>query len=339
MKKTNDSGKKQLVQAFQTKQFAPLYVLCGEETYLKEYYLKKLKEELVEKTFADFNLIELGERNISADSLSDALNGYPAMSDKKLVILRDYDIFKAESAVQEVIMSCVMEWPEYLHLLLFYDTSDFKPIKTTKIYKSIKDFLCIAEFGRLAEKELIAWVQRTVKSYGVTIDSSMSSYLIFKCGNDMTRLLTEIQKACAHTTTGEVKQYNIDSVCSPTLEAVVFDLTDAISQGNYENAIRKFNDLLAQKNNEVMLFSIVTRHIQRLYAAKICKGKDALKKAIASNSDYYISQLQRTAQRISISWLRSAASLCAEMDSVLKSSSADKGKQIELAFLTLSTLT
>lgn len=339
MKKTNDTGKKQLVQAFRTKQFAPIYILCGEETYLKEYYLQQLKEALVEETFADFNLIELGEKNISADSLSDALNGYPAMSDKKLVILKDYDVFKAESTVQEVILSCVAEWPEYLHLVLYYDAVDFKPTKTTKIYKSIKDFLCVAEFGRLAEKELIAWVQRKVKSYGVTIDSSMCSYLIFTCGNDMTRLLTEIQKACTHTTTGEVKQYNIDSVCSPTLEAVVFDLTDAISQGNYENAIRKFNNLLTQKNNEVMLFSIVTRHIQRLYAAKICKEKDALKKTIASNSDYYISQLQRTAQRMSISWLRSAASLCAEMDSVLKSSGADKGKQIELAFLTLSTFT
>lgn len=339
MKKLNDAGKKQLIQDFKTKQFSPLYVLCGEEAYLKEYHLRRLREALVEDTFAEFNLIELTQKSLNSDSLSDALNGYPAMSDKKLVILKDCDIFKAEDDVQAVLLSCLEDWPEYLHVVLYFDTIEFKPLKTSKLYKTIKDFWIVAEFGRLTERELIAWVQRTVKAGGARIDSAMCSYLIFKCGNDMTRLLTEIQKVCAHTTTGEIKQYNIDSVCSPTLEAVVFDLTDAISQGNYEKAIRTFHDLLAQKNNEIMLFSIVTRHIQRLYAARICKGKDALKKAIASNSEYYISQLQRSAQKLSITWLRTAASLCAELDSTLKSSGAEKGRQIELAFLTMSTLT
>ena len=45
--------------------------------------------------------------------------------------------------------------------------------------------------------------------------------MIFLCGNSMTNLAGEMEKAAAHTTTGVIKRYNIDAVCSPVLDAVL----------------------------------------------------------------------------------------------------------------------
>lgn len=62
--------------------------------------------------------------------------------------------------------------------------------------------------------------------------------MIFLCGNSMTNLAGEMEKAAAHTTTGVIKRYNIDAVCSPVLDAVVFDLTDAVTAGRFDRGGR-----------------------------------------------------------------------------------------------------
>ena len=99
-------------------------------------------------------------------------------------------------------------------------------------------------------------------------------------------------------------------------------------------------ELLAQKNNEVMIFTAITRHIQRLYAAKLCaenrSGEKQLMEMIGSKSPYYARQIQNAARRVPLSWLRKAASLCAETDAALKGGAADRQKQIELTLLTMA---
>ena len=72
----------------------------------------------------------------------------------------------------------------------------------------------------------------------------------------MTNLMGEIEKAAAHCTTGEIKRYNIDAVCSPVLDAVVFDLTDAITrQEGLKKQLPSSGICLRLKNNEVIIFT------------------------------------------------------------------------------------
>ena len=100
-------------------------------------------------------------------------------------------------------------------------------------------------------------------------------------------------------------------------------------------------ELIAQKNNEVMIFTTITRHIQRLYGAKLCEsargGERLLMELIGSKSPYYARQIQNAARRVSLDWLRQAASLCAQTDTALKGSAVDRQKQIELTLLALAS--
>ena len=65
----------------------------------------------------------------------------------------------------------------------------------------------------------------------------------------------------------------------------MFDLTDAIAsrKGRFEKAVALVGDLLRLKNNEVIIFTTIMRHIQRLYAAKIC--------AETRGGDRYLSEM------------------------------------------------
>lgn len=336
--KTN--GKAQLIRDLKNGEFAPLYIISGEESYLKEYYLRQLREKVVDPAFADFNLIEFEGKGLTVEQLNEAIDSYPAMSEKKLIIVSDFDLFKPPAGFSDVLPGILGDLPEYVCLVFYYDVLDGKPDKRTKLYKTLEKTACFAEFSHQEERELVAWLERRARALGCSIAPEDASYMIFLCGNSMTNLAGEMEKAAAHTTTGIIKKYNIDAVCSPVLDAVVFDLTDAITAGKFDRAVTLVGELIAQKNSEVMIFTTITRHIQRLYAAKLCAearaGDKQLMEMIGSKSPYYARQIQNAARRVSLSWLRHAASICARTDSALKGSAVDRQKQIELALLSMA---
>lgn len=336
------NGAARLKQDLQNASFQKLYIVCGDESYLKEYYLDQLKETVVDSTFKEFNLTELDGKTMSPQDLNDAIEGCPAMAEKKLVIITDFDLMKAPVSFEPVLATITDDLPDYICLVFFYDIMEFKPDKRTKLWGKLEKASCIANFSHLEDRELISWIRRRFKALGREIDQQTCEYMIFLCGNSMTQLVSEIEKAAAHSTTDAVKQYNIDSVCTKVLDAVVFDLSDAITQKRFDTAVSLVDELLAQKNNEVMIFTTVTRHIQRLYAAKLCeqsrRGEKQLLEMIGSKSPYYAKQIVSAARKMNLQWLRNAAKTCAETDIQLKSSAVDSKKIIDLALLSMATV-
>ena len=78
-------GKAKLIRDLKDGTFAPLYIISGEEAYMREYYLRQLKEKVVDPAFADFNLLEFEGKTLTPEQLTEAIDSYPAMSEKKLI--------------------------------------------------------------------------------------------------------------------------------------------------------------------------------------------------------------------------------------------------------------
>lgn len=339
--KEQNNGFKKLKNDLKTGEFAPLYLFYGEESYLREYYLGELRKKAVDPAFADFNLIELEGKGLTPDALTDAVESCPVMAERKLVIISDFDLYKPPAAFQSMLPELLSDLPPYVVLVFYYDVLPFKPDKRTKIHAQLDKNGCFVEFLHMEDRELSAWIQRRFRALGKGIAPDTCAYLTFLCGNSMTNLITEIEKAAAHCTLDEVKKYNIDAVCTRTLDAVIFDLTDAITDKKFERALAVVDDLLAQKNSEVSIFSAVLRHIERLYAAKLHEGSGKpskeLSELLGSRSSYYAQKISAAARRLPLQWLRHAMLLCAETDAALKSSAADKQKIIELTLLQLAS--
>lgn len=334
------NGAARLKDALKTGEFERLYLITGEESYLKEFYLGELKKKVVDETFREFNLVELEGKSLSPEALNDAIESYPVMAERKLIIVTDFDIYKAPAPYQSVIETVLTDLPDYVCLVFFYDVLEFKPDKRTKVHQKLEKTACICDFSHLEERELIAWLRRRFRALGKNIDDDTCTYMIFLCGTSMTNLIGETEKAAALATVDTISRYHIDTVCTRVLDAVVFDLTDAISARRFDRAVSLVNDLIAQKNNEVAIFTTISRHIQRLYAAKLNEeargGEKTLFELLGTHSSYYARQIVNASRKTTLPWLRQAASICAETDTLLKSSAADKQKLLELALLRMA---
>ncbi len=339
--KKTENGLAQLKNDLKQKTFRQLYIFYGEEDYLKSHYLKALQKEVVQEEFAEFNLQQFEGKGLTPETLTEAVESYPAFAERKMVIVRDFDLYKAPAAFQDTLKEMLSDLPEYICLVFYYDTLEFKADKRTKLHTLLEKTACFVEFAHIEERELMSWVKRQVRALGKDIDNDTCSYFLFLCGNSMTNLTAEIEKAAAHATLHEIKRYSIDAVCTRVLDAVIFDLTDAITVKKFDRAIAIVGDLIAQKNNEVVIFTSVSRHMQRLYAAKLNEQAHGssrdLMPLIGSKSSFYAQKLTSAARSVSTSWLREAIRICGETDAALKSSAADKQKIIELALLQMAS--
>ena len=76
----------------------PVYLLCGEESFLIENTLKQMLDCLLEPTTRDFNLNFLDGLEASARDILSAVEVYPVMSDWRVVVVRESSVFNAQKA-------------------------------------------------------------------------------------------------------------------------------------------------------------------------------------------------------------------------------------------------
>ena len=340
-KKEEENGFEQLKKDLKTGELKKLYLFSGEESYLRQHYLGECKKAILgDGTFAEFNLFEFDGKAMTPDQLRDAVESYPAMTERKLVIVHDFDPYKMPAAFSEMLPELLSDLPDYICLIFHYDTLEYKPDKRLKIHKILSQYGSAVQFEFLDERQLVDWIRRRCRALDCSIDDDSARYMIFLCGSSMTNLLTEIEKVAAFSTTREIKRYHIDTVCTRVMDAVVFDLSDAITERRFDRAIALVDDLLAQKNPEIVIFSTICRHMERLYAAKLNEkargGERELLALLGTGSPYYAKRIRSAAQRLPENWLREAVLLCGKTDIGLKSSAGDKKKQIELTLLEMA---
>ena len=83
---------------------------------------------------------------------------------------------------------------------------------------------------------------------------------------------------------------DINAVADPMLDAQVFDMTNSITAGKYDDAARVLGELLRMQTEPIVILAAVGKELRRLYTARMALdgGKDRLwlKQLWSMSSDY-----------------------------------------------------
>lgn len=313
-----------------------LYVFYGEEGYLKRHYLNQLKE-LCGGPFEAFNIVTLDGEQVTAQALTDAVDSIPMGSEKKLVIVRDYKLMQPTGELKELLPELLASLPEYICLVFYFDTMEFKPDKRLNLWKILENNGQVIEFAQSSAASLIPWVKRHFYDLGKIIETPECEYLLFLCGASMENLLTEISKIAAGTPSERIDKGDIDALGSRVLEATVFELTDSLLEKQYSKGLLILRDLFDMKQEPVAILAAVTKQMQRLYGAKLAAAKGKSENEIAQilgfKSNYPARRLIQSARRCSLDYLRWVQQACLETDLALKSNLPDPQRSVELLLL------
>ncbi len=325
------------------KQKAPrrLYVLYGEETYLRDYYFDRLREQVVPQGMEAFNLKALDGKTCGALDIVKACDCLPMMSERTLVAVTDYDLLRAPAQDREELAELFESLPDYLTLVFVYDTVAFEPRpakeekpaedkgggkgredKGRALLAALKAQGLAVHFTQQAQEDLVNWVARHFKAAGRDIDLRDADYLVFLCGGLMQNLSSEIEKIAAYAPGKRVTRGDIDAVATPQLDAKIYALTDAVSARSGERALTALGELL--RGEEVpTLVAALDKHLRQLYAARVIleshRGAGELSGLWKTMHSYTVSKLMSAAQRVDLSWCRRALVRTAQTDLAAKS--------------------
>lgn len=316
------------------------YVFYGDETFLLHHYFSELRKLLIDPLTESFNFHKLTADNFSIQSFLDSVENLPMMAQHTMVWVDEIDIFKLPESDREKLCQVFADIPEYCTVVFTYETTQWKPDKRLKkLWDAVSKNGELVEFKKQSERDLIAWITRHFAANKKRIAPELCSYLISITDGTMTSLSGEIGKICAFSDSEVIVKNDIDTVVEPVLDAVVFQMTDCLSQGDYGAALRKLRDLLKMQQEPIAILGAVSNQIRRLGTARILldNGRPASElMRICGMGEYPARKTMAAAGKISTRFCRVSAELALETDYRMKMSYDDQERLLEMLVLRMA---
>ena len=315
-----------------------LYVFHGEETYLRDYYLGRLREAVLTGGLGEFNRHDLSAKDMSPHALEEAVDCLPMMAERTLIQVTDFDLFRAGEKDRDAYVRILSALPDYCCLVFLYDVLEYKPDARTKLAGAIREQGTVVNFVRQGPSELRDWIRRHFRALGKEIEPRLCDEMVFYCGDLMQNLQQEIEKIGAYAKGERVTWADIEAVAAPQLGAVVFRIADAIGEKNFDKAAATLGELYQMQKTPYEIMGAFGKQMRQLYSARLALDgrKNAAWVAQLWGMRYPADRLMVTARRFSLPWCRNAVIRCAQTDLAMKSTGQDAKELMTTLLLELA---
>ncbi len=266
-----------LNEDLKTGSFRQVYLLYGEEDYLKKLYKGRLKKAMTaEGDTMNFTYFEGKQTN--PREVIDLAETMPFFAERRVIMLENTGFFK--NAAPE-LAEYIKEMPDTSYLIFIESEVD----KRNKLFKAVKSKGRPVELGRQDTQTLIKWILGNVRREGKQITSSTVQYLVQKVGSDMENLEKELEKLFCYTLEKDcIEISDVEEVCTPHIENQIFSMVDAVASKQQKKALNYYYDLLALKEPPMRILFLLARQFRILLEVKELTGKGYPGKEIAQKA-------------------------------------------------------
>ncbi len=339
-KQEADNSLQELRTSLREKRISNCYIFYGEEVFLLHHYFDQLKKMLVDDLTESFNFHKFSQENFDIQSLADAVESLPMMAEHTFVWVDDVDIFELTEDERRKLAELFLDIPEYCVLIFTYETVQWKlDSRFKKLAEAIKESAFIVQFPKQNQRDLIAWITRHFAANKKQIAPELCSYLIDLTGGTMTALAGEISKISAFSDSDVIVKNDIDAVTEPVMDAIVFQMTDRLAEGQYGAALLKLQQLLKMQEKPIAIAGAIGSHFRRLSAARILldNGKNVNDFcALYGGSEYGARIAMNGAKKFSAAFCANAVELVMETDRQMKTSYDEPERLLEMLLLRLA---
>lgn len=315
-----------------------LYLLWGEEDYLRESFFNELKSACVGNEDDSFNLHRLNGEGLNIQALALAVDSMPFMGERTLVELRNFPVNDFREEAVERLKDILSDVPDFSTVVLLLPTGS-EPDGRLSLVRFLKKQGRSIEFTTQSQSMLTGWIKRRFAALGKDIGREACERLIFLSGQRMTGLIPEIEKLAGYAQGSEVTPSQVEELALHIPEAKVFEFTDRLAARRFDEAAALLSDLLESGEHPIKTLAMIGFQFRRLYTAKVAletgKGMDFVM-SLHGLSPYAADRLTHSAGGFSMEALAHAVELCAESDYRMKSSSQDDEEILKELLLKLA---
>jgi DNA polymerase-3 subunit delta len=252
---------KQISEDIKNQEWEKVYLLYGEEDYVKNAYRDRLVNALV-KPEDTMNLTRFEGQGCDEQEIIAQAETLPFFAARRVILVEDGGLFKRKA---DELADYMKNLPDYLVMIFVESDVD----KRSRLYKAVKKYGHVAEFVRQSEDVLSRWFLARLKKENKKIRREDVELFFQMTGDDMSAISNETEKLLCYTMgrdviTGE----DIRTICTQRVQNRVFDMIRAVSTHHQREALDLYYDLLALKEPPMRILYLLAQEFNRLY--QIC---------------------------------------------------------------------
>lgn len=317
---------KTLAQDIKIREFKPIYLIYGEEAFLKKSYKNRMKEAIAGDDTMNFHHFE--GKGLDVKEIISLADTMPFFGERRLILVEDCGLFKSSGA--DALVDYLPQMPDTTCMIFVESEVD----KRNRLYKKVKDMGYAAEMVRQDAKQLTSWAGGILAKEGKKITARTMDLFLNKTGDDMENIRMELEKLISYTMGRDViTDEDVEEICTVRVTNKIFDMVAAIVNRKTKTAMDLYEDLLTLKEPPMRILFLIARQFNQILQVKELMTQGMDKGSIASRlkmQPFVVGKVMPQAKTFSREQILSYVNLCVDAEEAVKTGLLNERLAVEL---------
>lgn len=244
----------QIISDLKSEKYAPIYFLTGEEPYYIDIVTNYITNNILTEEEKSFNFTVFYGKDSDAPSIINAAKRFPMMAKYQVIIVKEAQhLQKFDTFIHYV------EKPLNSTILVI-NYKHKKLDKKTKVYTALKKKAVILDSQKLYEDKIPAWITQYLKQKNISISAEGSAILTEFLGNDLNKIVNELNKLIITLPEGEGKitPSHIEKNIGISKDYNNFELQKAIGQKDVIKVNKIVNYFTKNPNSNPFVLTVTS---------------------------------------------------------------------------------
>ncbi|MBP3475391.1 MAG: DNA polymerase III subunit delta [Lachnospiraceae bacterium] len=323
-----------LNEEIKTGQLKQVYLLYGEEAYLRSQYRDKLKTALLgDGDSMNYHYFE--GKDVAVGEVIDLAETMPFLAERRVIILENSNLLAHGG---EQLAEYLASPAETAFFVFIEPTVD----KRSKLYKAVTAKGRAIEFKAQDESVLKRWILGFLKKENKNITERDLNLFLEKTGTDMENIRKELEKLLCYCMDKDViSAQDIEAICTKQVNNQIFDMINALALKQQKKAMELYYDLLTLKEPPMRILYLITRQFNMLLQVKELKNKGYDANTVGEKvglAGFIVRKYVAQAAKFKETDLRTALKDCVEAEEAVKTGRMNDVMSVELLIVKYSSM-
>lgn len=236
-----------LLRALSRGELSPVYYLYGTEVVLREEALQTILDLALPAADRSFGLEQRSATGLDPDELHAALNALPMFGARRVLVLRDTEIWKKKTAPRPVLLKYLENPASETVVILVENAPSEEKLREWEPDGEFVPRTYAVDFQPLPPERVVRWVTYRAERLKVRLEPGAAEHLAAACDNDLGALRTELEKLASLPETSEpLTAQRVGELVGVRHGETAQDWRDALLSDDTARAIRLLQPVLNQ---------------------------------------------------------------------------------------------
>lgn len=188
--RSNGISFESIMHNIKAREFSPIYILMGEESYYIDKICDALMESVLPEEEREFNQFVVFGSDVTSAQVADLARELPMMSQYKVIVVKEAQNLKNLDELEKYL-----DHPSPQTVLVFCHKNGSVD-KRKKFVSKAQAVGVVFESAKLNERALPGFIENYLKIRKVAIDPRTAMVIAESIGQDLSRLASELDKLC-----------------------------------------------------------------------------------------------------------------------------------------------